>query len=149
MENDNFALLIDVLIPGFDDKPSGSQAGVLDFLHRYDRANWTAYRLLLDAVQQASKATNNREFADLSISERIAVMSQVASASPDLFAIFRNDSYKGYFAHPKWRNGKGMEIWSKLGFQPVLSSTDNFYSIHSVSAHSRAGAGKVDRPQAD
>jgi hypothetical protein len=126
MEINNIKILIDIIIPGFDDIPSGTDAGVFDFLNSYYRANWNSYLNLIRGINELSVKRYGKSFVDLSCDERIDITVDAESYLNDQFIIFRDDCFKGYFSHPKWRKGKGKTIWSKLGYQPILASIDNF-----------------------
>jgi hypothetical protein len=126
MEVNDIKHLVDIIIPGFDDIPSGNEAGVFDFLNSYYRSNWNSYLTLIRGINELSRKKFGQKFSDIELQKQIEITSDAELYLADAFIIFRDDCFKGYFAHPKWRNGKGKNIWSKLGYQPALSDIDNF-----------------------
>lgn len=120
MEINDIKQLIDILIPGFDDIPSGNDAGVFDFLNSYYHSNWNPYLILIEGINDLSEKKFGQKFSDIDLIKKNEIVLDVESYLADTFTIFRDDCFKGYFAHHKWRDGKGKIIWSKLGYHPLI-----------------------------
>ena len=122
--------LINLLLPALNGLPSGVTAGVPFYVSTAlsgDRADWlTAHHMVLDSIAAEADLRRSKFWAIVDDNLATAILLAVQARLPDDFRRVRDLAFEGYFAHPRWRCGLGKEIWSRIGFRPVLRPQDQF-----------------------
>ena len=121
--------LVDTIIPA-DDFPGGWEAGVGDYLIRQlnsDLASQlTMYRIWFDMLDAEARAKNDKDFADLSLDERTALLESIEKGGVKAvwaldpvacFALIVEHCTEGYYSDPG--NGGNLDAvsWAMVGFE--------------------------------
>ncbi|GJM15551.1 MAG: hypothetical protein DHS20C13_08780 [Thermodesulfobacteriota bacterium] len=133
LNNKNLIRLIETLIPNVNDAPSGVEAGVQYYLVKALNAHrkniLPSYEVILKSLEIISKEFYKNTFWKLDDDHAEIVVSKVQVIESGAFESVRNLVFEGYFAHPRWRDGKGKSVWSAIGFRPILRNQDQFGEI--------------------
>ena len=123
------AALVDTIVPA-DDHPSGTEAGVLDYLDRQFAADLAharhGYRLGLEALDAESRTVHGRPFAALLPGQREALLRTIESQRaggrwPVDPAAFLEDVVghvmEGFYGDPAQGGNRDAVSWEMVGFQ--------------------------------
>ncbi len=121
--------LVDTIIPA-DDFPGGWEAGVGDYLIRQlnsDLASQlTMYRIWLDMLDAEARAKNDKDFADLGLDERTALLESIENGRVKAvraldpvacFALIVEHCMEGYYSDPGNGGNRGAVSWAMVGFE--------------------------------
>src|SRR5207248_2990310 len=81
---------------------------------------------LLDAIAMGAASTGASSFASMTTGTE-AIVARIAADPAQKgpsgnFALLRNDCVEGYFAHPRWRDRKAVNLWPSLQMRPQYPS---------------------------
>lgn len=105
--------VIDEIIPAGEGMPSASEAGVVRYFRQIvDQLPDLTESLggALEAVENESHERFESPFLDLSESERVEVLEQLATAGPAIFGGLSTLVYEAYYVQPT--------VWELIGYEP-------------------------------
>ena len=121
--------LVDTIIPA-DDFPGGWESGVGEYLIRQlnsDLASQlTMYRIWLDMLDAEARAKNDKDFADLVLDERTALLESIENGRVKAvraldpvacFALIVEHCTEGYYSDPGNGGNRDAVSWAMVGFE--------------------------------
>lgn len=112
--------LVDEILPGEQDSPGASEAGVVSYIDRalagFLRDLQPVYRAGLAALRELG---DDVPFSELDAAERRRIVGTLAE-SPDFigrfFRIVREHTVQGYFGDPAYGGNRDLAGWKLVGF---------------------------------
>lgn len=122
---DVLAAVLDTLVPEDELGPGALAAGVLEFVERALEGTLPELRSTYDegltALDGLARAADGRSFADLDVTERVALLARVESGAygtgpQSFFELVRLHTVQGMFADPVHGGNRGGVGWRLIGF---------------------------------
>jgi hypothetical protein len=103
---------MDEIIPSSDVMPSASAAGGLDYLERVCKQELEIrvdLQQVLTVLGQLSEANFHTAFAGISSAQRVEILTELETQSPEVFARLRDLVYESYYTQPS--------VWKLIGYE--------------------------------
>jgi len=103
---------MDEIIPSSDGMPAASAAGGLEYLERVCQQELEIrmdLQQVLNVLGQLSEATLHTAFADISSAQRVEILTELETQSPEVFAKLRDLVYESYYTQPS--------VWKLIGYE--------------------------------
>lgn len=119
-------VVIDRIIPPADGVPGAAEVRVAEHVEGISGVSPQARSLLangLKAIEATSGRDHSKEFRDLSVEEKTAVLRDVESQHKKFFKVLVQETYSGYYSDPTVLRAKGLPVSAP---QPVGYEVEPF-----------------------